>query len=344
MIGTYSSKMVRMNTTNFWCDKNPTNMKNVSVCIRQLGTGIARIFSSATVTTFSVNAMENVPTFAWQWFHFISFHFGTRLIKTIKAMRYHFCVTIVKWESSIQYTSYAALNGMHCPNGLPPFSNELKRCSIFRKLDILTYQKEPKYLRFIAKRTIPSCLLLFPFVLMLSYIWLTHMCAAVQMKCTATNQNRCKHVLSTTFQHIVRANMCVRARLLRFGYNLPYYLRFFHSKLVWMCRFCCKADSSINYCCYSHFRSFFILFSLNDRNIQNFTVLSIIQNYFYGTPKIKGMSSSSGVSFLLRTLQCYLDRTSGYKIKTIACNSLPLWMHAIYREFSTKKWKTLWNS
>lgn len=98
---------------------------------------------------------------------------------------------------------------------------------------ILTYQKVPKYLRFISKRTIPSCLLLFSFVLLLSSIWLTHVCAAVQMKCTATNQNRCKHVLSTTFQHIFRREyVCaVHARLLRFGYNLPYYLRVFPFKV-----------------------------------------------------------------------------------------------------------------
>lgn len=224
--------------------------------------------------------------FAWQWFHFILVYAADQDNQGDALPFLSFWMPVEnewkKGNSNCDDCKMRKSNSIYilCSierNALCKWSaflsNEMKRCFIFRKLDILTYQKEPKYLRFISKCTISSCLL-FCFLLFcccLTSDW--HMCAQQQHKWNALQQIETD--VSTSYrQHSnisfdVRGNMCVRARLLRFDYNLPYYLRFFHSKLVWMCRFCCKADSSINYCCYSHFRSFFILFFRNDWNIQN---------------------------------------------------------------------------
>lgn len=90
--------MVRMNTTNFWFDKNSTNMKNVSVvyacsiCIMYTPVwrrNCSHIFSFATIAKCSVNHQRECGIFLCRS-DFISC--GARPIKTTNVMRYHFCL------------------------------------------------------------------------------------------------------------------------------------------------------------------------------------------------------------------------------------------------------------
>lgn len=189
---------------------------------------------------------------------------------------------------------------------------------------------------------------------MLSYIWLAHICAhsaqpykwnALQQIKTDVNASYRQHSnISSERTCECRCEcecMCASVRSMHFGYNLPYYLRFFHSKLVWKCRFCCKTDSSINYCSYSYFCSFFILLFFMKTRTSKIHFNSLIfffwclssgyhSNDFHCTSKTKSMSSSSDVLLLLCVVRY---ETSGNKIEIIASNSLPL--RAVYRELCT---------